>query len=125
MEPRQPGAWKHVAKKVTVDDRVAKWGKYALYSNNGLLFCKPCGKKVDYLRDESIQHHILTDDCNCDDMYVVAHRMCWHQGMRDVRNAASSNHRKSKSRPKNGFWETIRKRIGIYNKKRSPDLTGA
>ena len=51
---------------MTVDDR-AKWGKYGLYNNNGLLFCKPCGKEGDYLRNDSIQHHILTDlhDCNC------------------------------------------------------------
>ena len=40
MEPRQPGARENVAKNVTVDDCKAKWGKYGLYNNNGLLFCK-------------------------------------------------------------------------------------
>ena len=54
MEPRQPGARKNVAKNVTVDDCIAKWGKYGLCSNNGPLLCKPCGKKVDYLRGDSI-----------------------------------------------------------------------
>ena len=38
MEASQPGARKKVAKNVTVD--VAKWGKYGLYNNNGLLLCK-------------------------------------------------------------------------------------
>ena len=46
MEPRQPGARKHVAKKVTVDYRVAKWGKYGLYNNMGCCFANLVGKRL-------------------------------------------------------------------------------
>ena len=38
MEPRQPGARKSVAQKVTVDDRIEKWVRYGLYHNNTGLF---------------------------------------------------------------------------------------
>ena len=34
---------------MTVDDDVKKYGEYSLYNNNGLLFCKCCHKKLDYV----------------------------------------------------------------------------
>ena len=37
----------HVLKKVTIAQRVEKYGKYGLYDNNSALYCKPCGKKMD------------------------------------------------------------------------------
>ena len=36
-----------VLKTVTIAQRVEKYGKYGLYDNNGKLYCKPCGKKMD------------------------------------------------------------------------------
>ena len=39
-----------VLKKVTIAQRVEKYGKYGLYDNNGRLYCKPCGKKMDETR---------------------------------------------------------------------------
>ena len=34
---------------MTVDDRVKNYGKCGLYNNGGLLSCKCCDKKVDYV----------------------------------------------------------------------------
>ena len=42
----------HVLKKVTIAQRVEKYSKYGLYDNNGALYCKPCGKKVDETRED-------------------------------------------------------------------------
>ena len=48
-QPKQPGKKKHVAKHMTVDQRVEKFGKYGLYNNKNLLMCKCCAKKVGHL----------------------------------------------------------------------------
>ena len=50
-----------VLKSTTVQNRVDKYGKYGLYENGGLLFCKPCGKKVDWNREDSIKDHIVAE----------------------------------------------------------------
>ena len=57
-----------MAKHVTVDQCVEKYGKYGLYNNNNLLMCKCCGKKVDHQQEDSIQTHITTPlhDQNCE-----------------------------------------------------------
>ena len=67
-QPKKPGEKKHVAKHVTVDQRVETCGKYGLYNNNNLLMCKCCGKKVDHHREDSIQSHITSPlhDQNCE-----------------------------------------------------------
>ena len=108
--PREQNQWSPdrlepastLQKKATVVDRVAKWGKYGLYNNNGLVFCKPYGKKVGYLREvlSSTTSERTSTTLIVHNMYVVAHHMCWLQGMRNVRSAGSSKHRKSKSGPK-------------------------
>ena len=59
-QPKEPRDRKHVVKHVTVDQRVDKYGKYGLYDNNGLLFCKCCGKQVDCHREDSIWSHAAT-----------------------------------------------------------------
>ena len=59
-QPKKPGEKKHVAKHVTVDQRVEKYGKYGLYNNNNLLMCKCCGNKVDHQWESSIRSHITT-----------------------------------------------------------------
>ena len=61
MAPRQPGICKNGAQNVTVDDHLRKRGKHRLYNNNGLLCYKVCGKMVDHLREDNIQHHLTTD----------------------------------------------------------------
>ena len=33
-------------------------GKYGLYDNNGRLYCKPCGKKMDETREDSLTRHV-------------------------------------------------------------------
>ena len=85
-QPKTPGEKKHVAKHVTVDQRVEKYGKYGLCNNNNLLMCKCCGKKVDHQREDSIRSHITTPlhDQNCESTYVPVHRMCWHQATKTV-----------------------------------------
>ena len=52
-QPKQPDDRKHIAKHVTVNQHAEKYAKYGLYSNNVLLLCKCCGKKVDYSREDS------------------------------------------------------------------------
>jgi hypothetical protein len=51
---------------LTVDQRVEKFGKYGLYNNNGELYCKCCGKKVDQSREDSIRAHIVTTQGSSD-----------------------------------------------------------
>ena len=55
-QPKKPGEKKHVAKHMTVDQRVEKYGKYGLYNNNNLLMCKCYGKKVDHQREDPCSH---------------------------------------------------------------------
>ena len=60
MEPREQILWdlrqlaarKNDAKNVTVNNRANKWGKYGLHKNDGLLFCKPFGKKAYHLHED-------------------------------------------------------------------------
>ena len=47
-------------KNVTIAWRVEKYGKYGLYDNIGRLYCKPCGKKMDETRDESLMKHVTS-----------------------------------------------------------------
>ena len=47
-----------VLKRVTIAQRVEKYGKYGLYDNNGALYCKPCGKKMDEAREDSLTKHV-------------------------------------------------------------------
>ena len=59
VKPLRPGTLKkakqpRVLKKVTTAQRVEKYGKYGLYDNNGALYCKPCGKKMDETREDSL-----------------------------------------------------------------------
>ena len=65
--PQQKGGRKKVLKCITVDQRVDKFGKYGLYNDHDVLRCKPCAKRVDHEREDSITHHILTDlhERNC------------------------------------------------------------
>ena len=67
-QPKKPCEKKHVAKHVTVHQRVEKYGKYGLYNDNNLLMCKCCGKKVDHQREDNIRSHITTPlhDQNCE-----------------------------------------------------------
>ena len=43
-----------VLKTVTIAQRVEKYVKHGLYDNNGKLYCKPCGKKMDETREDSV-----------------------------------------------------------------------
>ena len=49
-----------VLKTVTIAQRVEKYGKYGLYDNNGKLYCKPCGKKMDETREASLTRHVIS-----------------------------------------------------------------
>ena len=49
-----------VLKKVAIAQRVEKYGKYGLYDNNGALYCKPCGKKMDETREDSLTKHVTS-----------------------------------------------------------------
>ena len=49
-----------VLKNVTIAQRVKKSGKYGLYDNNGRLYCKPCGKKVDETQKGSLTKHVTS-----------------------------------------------------------------
>ena len=49
-----------VLKTVTIAQRVEKYGKYGLYDNNGKLYCKPCGKKMDETREDSLTRHVIS-----------------------------------------------------------------
>ena len=49
-----------VLKKVTIAQRVEKYSKYGLYDNNGALYCKPCGKKMDETREDSLTKHVTS-----------------------------------------------------------------
>ena len=40
--------------------RVEKYGKYGLYDNNGAPYCKPCGKKMDETREDSLTKHVTS-----------------------------------------------------------------
>ena len=44
-EPTEPGVTKHVAKTVTVDQHVYKYGKYGLFNNNGCRFATVVGRR--------------------------------------------------------------------------------
>ena len=44
----------HVLKEVTIAQWVEKYGKYGLYDNNGRLYCKPRGKKMDETPEDSL-----------------------------------------------------------------------
>ena len=48
-------------KHVTVEQRVDKYKQYGLYNNDGALFCRPCGKRVDMHREDTIKDHIVSD----------------------------------------------------------------
>ena len=48
-----------VLKKVTIAQRVEKCGKYGLYDNNGRLYCKPRGKKMDETLEDSLMKHVV------------------------------------------------------------------
>ena len=49
-----------VLKNVTVAERVVKFGMYSLYDNNGKLYCKPCGKKMDETREDSLTKNVTS-----------------------------------------------------------------
>ena len=49
-----------VLKKVTIAQRVEKYGKYGLYDSNGVLYCKPCGEKMDETREDSLTKHVAS-----------------------------------------------------------------
>ena len=46
-----------VLKNITVAQRVEKYGQYGLYNNNGRLYYKPCGKKMDETGEDSLTKH--------------------------------------------------------------------
>ena len=56
-----------VLKTVTIAQRVEKYGKYGLYDNNGKLYCKPCGKKMDETQEDSLTRHVISgiNDAAC------------------------------------------------------------
>ena len=85
-QPRKPSEMKHVAKHVTVDQRVEKYGKYGLYHNNNLLMCKCYGKKVDHQQEEASgatsQPHFMTKTVKS--IYILVHRMYWHQATKTM-----------------------------------------
>ena len=91
-QPKQPSDRKRVAKHVTVDQRVHKYGRYGLYNNNG-LFGKSCGKTVDYHGEDSIQSHMTAHFMTITvSTYVLEHRMYWLRAMKTInsnRNNAS------------------------------------
>ena len=43
-----------VKRTVTIAQRVEKYGKHGLYDNNGKLYCKACGKKMNETREDSV-----------------------------------------------------------------------
>ena len=47
-------------KNITVAQRVEKYGQYGLYDNNGRLYCKPYGKKMDETREDSLTKHVTS-----------------------------------------------------------------
>ena len=49
-----------VLKNVAIAQRVENYGKYGLYDNNGKLYCKPCGKKMDETREDSLTRHVIS-----------------------------------------------------------------
>ena len=57
VKPLRKAKKERTLKTITVDDRVAKYGKYGLYNNNGVLTCRPCGQRLDYTRDDVITTH--------------------------------------------------------------------
>ena len=67
VKPEPKNKARRTVKTVTVDDRVAKFGKYGLYNGNGVLMCRCCGKRVDYNREDTINSHITsqTHDKRC------------------------------------------------------------
>ena len=54
-------------KHFSVTARAEKFGKYGLYNNNTVLWCHPCGKKMDRAREVSLLKHNTTDlrDTQC------------------------------------------------------------
>ena len=83
-------------KTITVDDRVAKYGKCGLYNNNGVLTCGPCGQRLDYTRDNLITTHITRDahDRKCaarisnGALYVLA---AWYEERANYDNTRQHN----------------------------------
>uniref|UniRef100_A0A7S4LKC2 DUF659 domain-containing protein n=1 Tax=Eutreptiella gymnastica TaxID=73025 RepID=A0A7S4LKC2_9EUGL len=67
VKPEPKNKARRTVKTVTIDDRVAKFGKYGLYNGNGVLLCRCCGKRVDYNREDTINSHITsqTHDKRC------------------------------------------------------------
>ena len=61
VKPLRKAKKEKILKTITVDDRAAKYGKYGLYNNNGVLTCGPCGQRLDYTRDDVITTHITRD----------------------------------------------------------------
>ena len=55
------GGPRRMLKHVTVEQRVDKYKQYGLYNNDGALFCRPCGKRVDMHREDTIKDHIVSD----------------------------------------------------------------
>ena len=55
-EAKQP----RVLKNITVAQRVEKYGRYGPYDNNGRLYCKPCGKKMDETREDLVTKHVTS-----------------------------------------------------------------
>ena len=71
-QPSRPNTLKkaknlRVLKTVTIAQRVEKYGKYGLYGNNGKLYCKPCGKKMDETRGGALTRHVISEihDATC------------------------------------------------------------
>ena len=50
-----------MSKCITFDKRVEKFRKYGIYNDHDVLLCKPCAKRIDHEREDSITHHILTN----------------------------------------------------------------
>ena len=60
LDTLKKGKNPRVLKRVTIAQRVEKYGKYGLYDNNGKLYCKPCGKKMDEAREDSLTRHVTS-----------------------------------------------------------------
>ena len=113
-QPKKPGEKQHVAKHVTVDQRVEKYGKYGLYNNNNLPMCKCCCKKVDHQREDSIQSHITAPlhDQNCEKKVgfvalhglrsLPIHTVHWHVSAKQISKSARGNDFLVNTRQKNG-----------------------
>ena len=87
LQPKQKKA--KSLKTITVDECVAKYGKYGLYDNNADLTSRSCGQR----KDDLITTHITRDghDRKCTSQISMgAPFFLWKQGTRNEKKLVST-----------------------------------